>query len=40
MKRGSDIYKKSNHGTFYLKLRQDFYISGSDKWLCSFYQSK
>ena len=29
-KRGSDIYRKSNYATFYIKLRQDFCISGCD----------
>ena len=33
-KRGLDVYCKSNYATFYLKLREDFYISGRDIGLC------
>ena len=39
-KHGSDICRRSNYTTFHLKIRQDFYISGSNKTYIKSYQSR
>ena len=37
---GSDTYRKSNYATFYLKLREDFYIAGRNNGLCKILSAE